>query len=136
MSAREKSTVPEISENAEEDRSKVQVDRRRDLRTPLIVLKVKIESDRKTFFGYAKNISRSGMFIATVNPADPGTRFAVEIPLPDRTDVQVRCRCEVVWKRLYSERGHYEPGMGLRFTDIPEDTARAIEDWVHSSDEK
>jgi uncharacterized protein (TIGR02266 family) len=111
-----------------------QQDRRRALRSPLIVLRARLESDRKTFFGYAKNISRGGMFIASVSPASPGSRFQVEFPLPGRSGSQVRCSCEVVWNRLYSPKDQYEPGMGLRFLDLPSPSAEAIDSWANSAD--
>lgn len=105
-------------------------DKRRDLRTPLIVLKVKLDDGKKAFFGYAKNISRSGLFIATVNPKEPGSRFQVEIPLPPPIGRNVQCESEVVWKRNYTRGGPYEPGMGLRFLDMPEHLSDLIDLWV------
>ena len=108
---------------------------RKSLRAPLIVLKVKLDDGRKCFFGYTKNISRSGIFIATVNPKEPGSRYQVEIPLPEPINRTLRCTCEVVWKRLYTKGSPYEPGMGLRFTDLEEDLAEAIDRWVRSCGE-
>ena len=64
-----------------EERREVQAHRRLNLRAPLIVLEAKYDEDRKTFFGYAKNISRGGMFISSINPRDPGRKFLVELPL-------------------------------------------------------
>lgn len=103
---------------------------RKALRAPLIVLRVKLDDGRKSFFGYAKNISRSGLFIATVNPRDPGERFQVELTLPAPLGHNVQCACEVVWKRLYTKGSPYEPGMGLRFLELPEEMAAAIDSWI------
>jgi len=111
---------------------KMQKYKRKALRRPLIVLRARLENDRKSFFGYAKNISRGGMFISSVNPYDPGSRFKVEFPLPEPCRNIVACQCEVVWKRNFEPRGRHEPGMGLRFTDIPDDQADVIDAWVHS----
>jgi len=94
-----------------------------------LVLKVRLEDGGKVFFGYARNISRSGMFIATTNPREPGSRFQVEVslvPLGQR----FQCQCEVVWKREFTLKSLYEPGMGLKFLDLPEAVADAIERWV------
>ena len=52
-------------------------------RTPLIVEKIPIEDGQKTFFGYAKNISRGGLFIATVKPREIGDVFTIEVEVPD-----------------------------------------------------
>lgn len=111
-----------------------QADQRKNLRSPLIVLRVTLEDGGKTFFGYTKNISRSGFFIATVNPRDPGEHFQVEIPLPPPIDRSVQCACQVVWKRLFSKDSPYEPGMGLKFIDLPEEVARDIDTWVKEQD--
>ena len=108
----------------------VQKSKRRDLRAPLIVQKIKIEDGQKVFFGYSKNISRSGMFIASINPLDPGAQIDVEIPLPSDQNKSVRCRCEVIWKRRFSKKSIYEPGMGLKFIDIPDDLAAELDDWA------
>ncbi|HOX44405.1 MAG TPA: PilZ domain-containing protein [Myxococcota bacterium] len=107
-------------------------DRRRALRRPLIVLKVKLENHTRTFFGYAKNISRSGMFIASVNPERPGSQYQVEIPLPEPIRRTVVCQCQVVWSREYARGQPSEPGMGLRFLDMPADVAEAIDLWART----
>ena len=41
-----------------------------------------------------------------------------------------RCECEVVWKRTWAKEDQHRPGMGLRFLDLPEEAATAIEEWV------
>jgi len=111
-------------------------DQRKNLRAPIIVQKVLVDVGRKPFFGHAKNISRSGFFVATTNPKEPGETFLVEIPLPHPVNQVFQCRCEVVWKRHFSSKSPYEPGMGLRFIDLPEGLAQAIEDWVRYSAEE
>jgi uncharacterized protein (TIGR02266 family) len=118
--------------SAQDNQRRVQADRRLNLRKPLIVLQARMEDDTKSFFGYAKNISRGGMFIASVNPKEPGSHFKVEFPLPGPEGVHIACSCEVVWKRSYSPKAIYEPGMGLKFVDLSDDVADAIEKWVHS----
>ena len=110
-----------------------QIDRRLNLRSPMIVLEAKFEKGRKTFFGYAKNISRGGMFIASVNPKDPGSQFLVELPLPEPINQKVQCSCEVVWNRIYTKNARHEPGMGLKFLNLSDDMAQAIEAWVNQS---
>ena len=117
-----------------EESGRTQADHRRTLRSPLIVLQARQDAGRSTFFGYAKNISRGGMFIASINPAVPGSRFSVEFPLPGRRETRVQCQCEVVWHRPFSKRGIYEPGMGLRFIDLPVDSGLAIDTWANAPD--
>lgn len=115
------------------DSRPVQAHRRKNLRSPLIVMRAKEGHDRPTFFGYAKNISRGGMFIASVNPPDPGRRFDVEFSLPHPFTRKVNCQCEIVWQRTWSTASVYEPGMGIKFVDIPEDSAAAINEWVETT---
>jgi uncharacterized protein (TIGR02266 family) len=109
-----------------------QANQRKSLRSPLLVLKVKVDDGRKFFFGYAKNISRSGMFIATANPREPGSTFQVDIPFPEPLKRTVRCTCEVVWQRQFKKKSSHEPGMGLKFIDLPEEDADSIDGWVKS----
>lgn len=109
-------------------------DPRKNLRSPLIALRVRMDDGQKSFFGYTKNISRSGIFIGTVNPREPGSQFRVEIPLPAPLNRTVECTCEVVWKRHFTKGAPYEPGMGLRFTDLPEEIAIAIATWIDSQE--
>ena len=110
-----------------------QATKRRRLRKPLIVLQTNDQSERRTFFGYAKNLSMGGMFIASINPPSPGKKFDIEFTLPPGTGHSVKCTSEVVWYRTYSNRGKYEPGMGMRFIDIPEEMASAIDKWANAA---
>ena len=114
----------------EPNQQPIQAHQRLALRSPLIILKVKLEAKKRSFFGYAKNISRGGMFIGSVNPHDPGEQFRVELSLPAPIEQQVQCTAEVVWKRKFVPNGPYDPGMGLRFLDLPPDVGEAIDDWV------
>ncbi len=107
-----------------------QPDSRRALRVPIMVLKADCSEGQKIFFGYAKNLSKTGMMIGTVNPREPGSQFWVEFSLPEPVNQVARCHCEVVWNRRYSRQHQYDPGMGLRFLDLPADIAEAIDDWI------
>jgi uncharacterized protein (TIGR02266 family) len=108
-----------------------QKDQRCALRVPLIVEKLPCGDGRKTFFGYARNISRGGLFIATVGPREPGEQFDLQVSLPASSPITLRCRCEVMWKRRFEQGGKFEPGMGLRFLDLPRETAEALERWLN-----
>ena len=111
-------------------------DKRFNLRAPLIIQKVHIDAERPVFFGYSKNISRSGMFIATINPIEPGERIDLEIPLPPPLQSKVRCCCEVVWKRPRGKHLPFEPGIGLKFINMPEEISQQIEEWVRKQTEE
>jgi uncharacterized protein (TIGR02266 family) len=107
-----------------------QKDQRCALRVPLIVEKLPCGDGRKTFFGYARNLSCGGLFIATVSPREPGAQFDLQVTLPAAAALTLHCRCEVVWKRHFEPAGKFEPGMGLRFLDLPQETAEALERWL------
>jgi uncharacterized protein (TIGR02266 family) len=107
-----------------------QKDQRSTLRVPLIVEKLPCGDGRKTFFGYARNISRGGLFIATVNPREPGEQFDLHVSFPASSQITLHCRCEVMWKRRFEQGGKFDPGMGLRFLDLPRETAEALERWL------
>ncbi len=99
------------------------------LRLPILVTHVRMGDARKYFFGYAKNISRAGIFIQTVTPKDVGSEFDVEFTVP-KSDIVVKCRCKVVWNRVYRKSSKYEPGMGLAFIDLDPAVGDRIEQWI------
>ena len=112
-------------EYAEEQKNK-----RHTTRSPLIVEKIPCGDGQKTLFGYAKNLSRGGLFIATVKPREPGEEFMIELTLPTKPQFTFRCRCEVVWKRHFQRKSSLEPGMGLRFLDITDSDGSRVDEWV------
>lgn len=111
-------------------------DVRRNLRKPLLVLRARLDDGHKAFFGYAKNISRSGMFIASVSPRQPGEQFDVELTLPSPLSMTINCRCEVVWRRTYSRSSDLDPGMGMRFLDLADEVVDAIAAWIEGEESK
>lgn len=104
-------------------------DKRKHLREPIIVFKIIEEGNQPYFFGYAKNISRSGVFIASVNPRNPGEQFNITFQIP-KTDIKAKCQCEVVWTRKYNQGSRLEPGYGIRFLDLSEEVASSIDKWI------
>lgn len=105
-------------------------DLRTNLRAPLIIQKVHIDGARPAFFGYSKNISKSGMFIATTNQIEPGEQIELEFQLPPPLSGSARCLCEVVWKRPFGSHLPFEPGIGMKFIDMPEDISERIDEWI------
>ncbi len=112
----------------EEERPKA--DLRTNLRAPMIIQKIKIDGDRPAFFGYSKNISKSGMFIATSNTIQAGEQLELEFQLPPPLKGTARCTCEVVWKRPPGTHLPFEPGMGIKFVDMPEEISERIDAWI------
>lgn len=110
-------------------------DRRSGARSYILVTQVKMGDQRKYFFGYARNISRSGAFVHTLSPKKVGEEFDIELSLPGSA-IFIKCRAKVVWARSFAEAGENEPGMGLEFLDLGADTADHVEDWVKKQKEK
>lgn len=113
----------------DDDLLDVQKERRRELRVPLRLIRVKMETKKDVFFGYAKNISASGLFVPTVNPKAVGEKFRLKFVLPD-SKREIIVTAEVVWNRRFSEAGEYEPGMGIKFIQISDEDADLIRKFV------
>jgi len=105
-------------------------DRRKNLRKQLLVLKVRGEDNRGVFFGYAKTISRGGMFISSVNPRKMAEEFEITFKLDEKQGREIKCRAVVVWIREYDSLVKQEPGMGIKFIDLDEATREEIEEWI------
>lgn len=122
-----------MSKDNKPETNGVQLNKRKNLRSPILTLRVKLDDGKKAFFGYAKNISATGMFISSINPKEPGQAYQVEIPLPAPIHKTVQCTCKVIWMRGYEKKSAFDPGMGLVFIDLPAEVAADIEKWVHES---
>lgn len=108
-------------------------EKRKDLRVPLRVLNVRSELQGEVFFGYATNISTSGIFIQTPNPKEPGLRMSLSFVLP-QTKQKISCLAEVTWIVDYTTQTGPSPGMGLKFSEISEEAAEAIRVFVETAD--
>lgn len=111
-------------------------DKRQGLRCALLIKKVRLEDDCRVFFGYGTNISRSGLFISSINPTAIGSQFTIEIILPSPLNITFTCRCETVWRRKYSAKDKREPGMGLRFIELDDEIKAQIDTWIRSKTEE
>jgi len=115
----------------EKDFVALRANRRKNLRSHLLVLKIRGEDTRGVFFGYAKTIGKGGLFIASVNPRDVGEKVEISFT-PPGYGKEALCACEVVWRRGFEPGFKAEPGMGLRFTSINAEVAESIDKWVNS----
>ncbi len=108
---------------------KARMDERKSVRSPLLVLEVKGKHYNKIFIGYAKNISKDGLFLDARQSLKPGDQFPVEFVLPDGA-TKITCICEVVWTKQYSRASGGSRGMGVRFVKMAPSQKRIIEEWV------
>lgn len=115
------------------DYVRLRSNRRKTLRKQLLVLKVKGEDVRGSFFGYGKTLSRDGMFIATVNPKKAGEEFDIAFKLlADGLDI--KCKCRVVWTREFDATLKKEPGMGIQFVDLGNEIREKIDEVVKKTE--
>lgn len=107
-------------------------DQRVHPRSPIVVREARCICGIDVFFGYARNISRGGVFIATPKKRKPGEVYEIQFSLPG-VERSFRCRARVVWVRGYRHDSHLQPGFGLQFLDIAEEDAEAIDAWVKAA---
>jgi uncharacterized protein (TIGR02266 family) len=81
----------------------------------------------EVFFGYAQNISRSGLFIGTTKQRPVGTEYEIQFRLPGLAR-DFRCMSRVVWVRPF--RPSIPPGFGLEFLGLSEEDKNLIDEWV------
>lgn len=118
--------------NPEDQYTLLRSDRRKNLRRQILVLKVKGEDRKGTFFGYCKTVSRGGMFITSVNPRRLGEEFDITFTLTG-DGLEIKCRCVVAWVREYDAYNRQEPGMGIKFVDLSEEIRDRIDAWMEKS---
>lgn len=114
---------------AEPEVSALRNNRRRQLRKQVIVLKVRGVDATGVFFGYAKTIGTGGMFITSVNPRNVGEEFELSFTITEAA-ISVRCKAVVAWRSEYDPKYKQEPGMGLRFIDLDDETKARMVSWI------
>jgi uncharacterized protein (TIGR02266 family) len=77
----------------------------------------------------AANISRGGMFICTTQPGEVASQLEFEIRLEDGFTLIVG-RGEVAWARQPGDATGEEPGMGVRFLELAEESRALVEKIV------
>ncbi len=110
-------------------------DRRSNLRKTITVSRVDVLEDKPVFFGYAADLSKSGIFIKTVNPRPIGSSYRIKFLIPD-TEISVECEAEVVWIRDYDDKIPFPPGMGLKFLGLDEKVSKDVESYVETINEE
>ncbi len=84
--------------------------------------------DHKEGWGWARNVSRGGMFLETETLVELETELQLEFLLPD-APYPLRPTAKVVWQRTAIPP---EPaGIGLQFLKLDHECARIIDDYVY-----
>jgi uncharacterized protein (TIGR02266 family) len=84
------------------------------------------------------NISEGGLYLRTAQPLPEGTNFHVKFTLPYDTEAielsaetdTIELSAEVVRSLSLGTKLVEEPGMGIRFLNVPEDVLRRIRNFV------
>ena len=87
------------------------------------------QSDHNFYTGFTENISSGGLFVATRDLKPIGTVMEISFSVPGY-DKKITTRCEVRWQRLEQSHVDSMPGIGLRFTDLDSESAKAINDFI------
>ncbi|MCI0571374.1 MAG: TIGR02266 family protein [Myxococcaceae bacterium] len=90
---------------------------------------IDLRSDSNFFNGFSTNLSAGGVFIATVERVPQGTVVDISLTLPGGEPLTVTG--VVRWSREVDDRTpELMPGLGVQFTDLAPETARAIEAFI------
>jgi uncharacterized protein (TIGR02266 family) len=103
-------------------------ERRAQVRKPWIT-DLEFGEDVEFFTGLSCDISEGGLFVSTYQSIPLGTRLLVCFHLPDGTNVEARG--EVRWARELGTDTD-RPGVGIAFTDLPNETRHGISTLVES----
>jgi uncharacterized protein (TIGR02266 family) len=105
---------------------------RKEPRVPLSVKVWYRTPDGKHFESLTEGIGGGGLFIESSTQFPKGTEIEVEFSLPDKPTERLRAKGEVVWVRTKPERYTFFPGMGVKFTEIPESARGRVLELVHT----
>jgi len=113
----------------------------RDLRiSNLDVIQIWNEEKERFDSAYTDNISRSGLFVLSRKPLPLGSKVRLKFTLVKSAksgkDIDLRSvdvRGEVIHRITITEAGPgMNPGMGIRFIDLPPDAKKTIDDIISS----
>lgn len=91
-------------------------------------LDVTVGSDHNFYAGFAENLSAGGVFIATHKLKPVGSKIELAINLPD--GAQLRAEGEVRWVRIFNEHSDTPPGMGVKFSNLPDESVTMIQNFL------
>jgi len=84
---------------------------------------VGVSSEEGTFSGWGTNLSVGGVFVNSHHTPNIGTRVSVLLQLPGHSECKLKGR--VAWAKA-SGPGVDEPGMGIEFLEVGEETLALV----------
>lgn len=103
------------------------LNKRKNIRAPLR-LRVTMECKNERHELFASAISVGGMFLRTEAPYEVGTEMSLAFCIDQEDPVEIQGK--VIYKNLLTTEIEPEPGMGIVFTEIPEDVKYRISYFV------
>lgn len=99
--------------------------RRAHIRVP-VNIEVDYKSDENFLFAYITDLSAMGIFVKTTKPHAPGARLTLRFKPLGAPEFLVQG--QVVWINSYrpGDPDSINPGMGIQFVDIDQDTQRRL----------
>jgi uncharacterized protein (TIGR02266 family) len=91
-------------------------------------LPVEVGHDRQATWGTARNLSRGGLYVETVNPLALETEVGLRFALP-QINSEFSPTAQVIW-RIERDTPEFGMGMGLRFLEIDGTQERRIDDYI------
>ncbi len=92
-----------------------------------IATPVQMRRQSEEWNGFARNLSRGGVFVESPRIVAPPVELELTMRLPESNEL-LTSTAQVIWTRE-QPNGHY-PGMGLRFLALDRHAARALAEWV------
>jgi uncharacterized protein (TIGR02266 family) len=94
--------------------------------------------DQDSFIeAFTGNVSSGGLFIATENPLEQGSKFVLDLQLPGLSQ-PINVKCEVVWaaSRVDKTDAHSSPGMGVKFLEMTKKDHQVLKQHLIDAQEK
>lgn len=88
------------------------------------------------FESIAGGIGIGGLFIESTSPLPSGTKVIMELSLPSQSQTWLTAKGEVAWVCPKADQYTFSPGMGVRFTELPQDTRTWILGLIKTHSEK
>ena len=104
-------------------------DRRKD---PRLDVTIKVDYSTKEMFvsNYVTNLSKGGVFIQTEAPLPIQSQINLTFTLPD-FNIKIEAKGKVTWTYdIKKGTSSIVRGMGIKFTDLPEQHKALIEDYI------
>jgi uncharacterized protein (TIGR02266 family) len=97
-------------------------------------LEVTAHSGHQFFTGFTENISAGGLFVATYQTMELGSRFEMTFTIPG-VEYEFKVKCDVRWVREYNETmPNMQPGMGVRFVDLTPTETQILNELLSRTD--